>query len=358
MFSEREKQYYERQFSLAGLGAEGQLRLKNGSVLVIGAGGLGCPALMYLAAAGVGKLGIIDFDRVEISNLHRQVLFSTQDVGESKAKIAAEKLNLLNPFIQVEAYHEALTTENVLRLLSEYDLVVDGSDNFPTRYLVNDACVLLGKSWVFGAIFRYEGQVSVFNYDGGPTYRCLYPDPPQPNEIPNCEEAGVLGVLPGVIGTLMATEAIKVITGIGAVLRGEMLMYDALKSSFLSYRFEADPVSNAVKGLRSEYGGVCSPDLGFSEINYDELTTLLAAKNPPLLIDVREEDEYERFNIGGVNWPLKTLAQHLPEMTLFSTLIFCCQSGVRSKIAIGNIQENLENVKIFNLRGGLNSVIA
>lgn len=358
MFSETEKQYYDRQFSLAGLGAEGQLRLKNASILVIGAGGLGCPALLYLAAAGVGKLGIIDFDKVEISNLHRQVLFNILDVGKSKSKVAAEKLILLNPSIQVEAYDEALTTDNVLRLMADYDLVIDGSDNFPTRYLVNDACVLLGKPWVFGAIFRYEGQVSVFNYEEGPTYRCLYPDPPGAGEIPNCEEAGVLGVLPGVIGTLMATEAIKVIVGLGEVLRGEMLMYDALKSFFLSYNFDADPLMRAMKGLRAEYGGICSPNLQFSDINYDELTTLLAAKNPTLLIDVREEYEYERFNIGGVNWPLKTLAQNLPEMTRYSTLIFCCQSGVRSKSAIDIVQENLKNIKIYNLRHGLNSVIA
>lgn len=366
MFSSEEREYYSRQLSLPELGSERQQLLKQAHVLVVGAGGLGCPALLYLAAAGVGKLGIVDFDRIEISNLHRQVLFAVEDVGKLKAEVAAQKLQKLNPFIEVQPYNEPLTTENVLRIMADYDLVMDGSDNFPTRYLVNDACLLLNIPWVFGAIFKFEGQVSVFNFQEGPTYRCLHPDPPGINEVPNCEEAGVLGVLPGIIGTLMASEAIRLVAGLGEIASGKMIVFDALSSSFVNFKFDADQAARTRKGLRGDYGGICSgvlysggsglDEAGPEEVTFSQLTELMEGGSPPLLVDVRDPEEHRRSNIGGVNFPLRTLAFHLPELAAQSSLVFYCQSGKRSKMAAEIVQKELEIGKIKHLKGGLNSV--
>lgn len=357
MFSPQEQQFYARQLSLPEFGHEGQQRLKQARVLVIGAGGLGCPILTYLAAAGVGTLGVIDFDKVEASNLHRQVLFGVDDIGKPKALAAAERLKALNPYIDIQAYNEQLTSDNVLRLMVNYDIVVDGSDNFPTRYLVNDACLLLDKPLVFGSIFKFEGQVTVFNYRGGPTYRCLYPVPPADHEVPNCAEVGVLGILPGVIGTLQATEVIKLITGAGEVLSGRLLLYDALKSTFQTYRFEADPASRERRGLRADYGLACAvPDQDIEELTYPELLELLESPHPPLLIDVREPHEHERFDIGGVNWPLNTLTQYLPDIRLHQDIVLYCQSGMRSRRAAEQLREALPTHTIRHLQGGVGAV--
>jgi sulfur-carrier protein adenylyltransferase/sulfurtransferase len=342
MFSTSEQNYYARQLSLPELGPAGQQKLKQAKVLVIGAGGLGCPALTYLAAAGVGTIGIVDFDRVEMSNLHRQVLYGVSDVGRPKALAAAERLRSQNPHIRVVTHTEGLTRDNALTIAKDYDLVVDGSDNFPTRYLVNDTCVLLDIPLVFGSIYKFEGQVSVFNYQGGPTYRCLYPTPPEEGEVPNCAEIGVLGILPGIIGSLQAVEAIKLVTGLGEVLSGKL---------------SAQPDSRSFRSLQNDYGTTCAlPDPELDEITIQELEELMLEAFPPLLVDVREPDEYARFNLGGVNWPLKTLPQHLPELANYPDVVLCCQSGVRSRKAYEILSEALPTHQFRHLKGGVAAV--
>ncbi len=237
MWTKEELDRYARHIVLPGVGGAGKARLRQSAVLVVGAGGLGAPALLYLAAAGVGRLGVVEMDRVELSNLQRQVLFDTSVLGQFKAEVARARLQSLNPHVQVEVYNHRLEAANALEILRPYDLVLDCSDNFPTRYLVNDACVLLGKPLVYGAIHQFEGQLSLFHYQGGPCYRCLYPTPPAPGSVPSCAEAGVFGVLPGVVGSLMATEALKVLLGLGETLSGRLLLYDGLLAQFRSLRF-------------------------------------------------------------------------------------------------------------------------
>ena len=241
MWSREELDRYARHMILPEVGPEGQARLKAASVLVVGAGGLGSPLLMYLAAAGVGRIGIVEDDVVDLSNLQRQVLYTTPDVGRPKAEVAAERLARLNPHVTVEVHPQRLTSENALALFADYDLVVDASDNFPTRYLVSDAAVFADKPLVYGAIHRFEGQVAVFHHQGGPCYRCLFPKPPKPGSVPSCAQAGVFGVLPGVIGSLMATEVLKLLLGIGRPLSGRLLLYDGLEAEFRELKAERDP---------------------------------------------------------------------------------------------------------------------
>ena len=356
MLSPAEQNHYLRQLTLPELGSSGQQRLKDARVLVIGAGGLGCPVLTYLAAAGVGMLGVVDFDRVEISNLHRQVLFTVEDVGLNKAEAAVGRLKMLNPHIQILAHPEGLTQGNALSIIQNYQIVVDGSDNFPTRYLANDACVLLDKPLVFGSIYKFEGQVSVFNYRGGPTYRCLYPTPPDEGEVPNCAEIGVIGVLPGIIGSLQAMETVKLITGLGEVLAGNLLVYDALRTTFQKYQFVARPESRHIAALQSDYGETCAvPMTGLEEIDYEELELVMQELVPPLLVDVREPHEYLQFNLGGVNWPLNTIAQHIPELLARTSVVLCCQSGTRSRKAYEILAPVLPNHRFRQLKGGVAS---
>lgn len=356
MFSPSEQHYYQRQLTLPELGPSGQEKLRQARVLVIGAGGLGCPVLTYLAAAGVGTLGIVDFDTVEASNLHRQVLYSVADIGRPKAEVAAERLHGQNPYIRIVPHTGGFHTGNALTLLQDYDLVVDGSDNFPTRYLVNDACVLREIPLVFGSIYKFEGQVSVFNYQSGPTYRCLYPAPPAEGEVPNCADIGVIGVLPGVVGSLQAMEAIKLITGLGQILSGRLLVYDALRADFRTFRFSSQPTSRDFSTLRDDYGTTCAlPGSRPQEIDAEELEELLQTPSPPLLVDVREPDEYDRFNLGGINWPLKTLDQHLSELATHPDIILCCQSGIRSLKAYELLHKALPQHRIRHLKGGVAS---
>lgn len=241
MWSRKELDRYARHIILPGVGAAGQARLKRGSVLVVGAGGLGVPVLQYLVAAGVGRIGIVEMDKVDPSNLQRQVLYGIQDIGRPKAEVAKERLEALNPHIQMDLYPIRLDSTNALEVLGPYDLVLDCTDNFPSRYLVNDACVLLDKPLVYGAIHQFEGQISVFHHRGGPCYRCLYPTPPKPGTVPNCAEAGVFGVLPGVIGSLMASEALKVLLELGEVLSGKLLLYDGLEPAFRTLHLTRNP---------------------------------------------------------------------------------------------------------------------
>ncbi len=343
-----EKIRYARHLILPEIGLDGQQKLKQAKVLVIGAGGLGCPVLQYLTAAGVGTLGIIDFDRVEESNLQRQILYSTEDVGKYKAEVAKEKLAKQNPTINLISHISILNTKNALEVISQYDIIVDGSDNFSTRYLVNDACVILNKPLVFGSVFKFEGQLSVFNYTGGPTYRCLYPEPPSEGEMANCAEMGVMGVLPGIIGTLQANEVIKIIVGIGDVLSGKLLTFDALSMNFNTFQITANPKNSGIKKL-IDYDLFCGAS---NEITADELKHKIYLKEDFQLIDVREEAEYRIRNIGGILIPLGELAGNIDKINLEKETIVHCASGVRSKKAVSLLKEK-GFTKVYNLKNGL-----
>ncbi len=326
------------------IGISGQEKLKNARVLVVGAGGLGCPVLQYLTAAGVGHIGIVDDDRVELTNLHRQILYGPDDIGLSKAAIAKEKLERLNPYVSFEVFQERISAKNALFILPGYDLVIDGSDNFPTRYALNDACYKIGIPLVFGSILRFEGQVSVFNYQGGPTYRCLFPDASIGD---NCAEAGVLGVLPGIIGGFMANEAMKIICQMGEVLSGKLLIYNALNHSTHLFSFSKDPLLSPQSIEASE---TASAQEGRSENDVQKDNAQLAFStyedrqhsDPEqiFLVDVREEYEFEEDAVGGVNIPLPDLPASLTAMPPDKTIVFYCRSGRRSQMAYKLLKQN------------------
>lgn len=339
---------YSRQTILPEVGIEGQTKLTNASVLVIGAGGLGSPVLLYLAAAGVGRLGIIDADRVDVTNLQRQVIYVTEDEGKLKAETAAKRLSALNPEINIDVYPVWLSKDNALEIFSTYDIVVDGSDNFATRYLVSDACVMLNKPLVFGSIFKFEGQVSVFNYKGGPTYRCLFPEPPAAGEVPNCSEIGVIGVLPGIIGTLQANEVIKIILEKGDVLSGVLYMYDALSNLVQQVKVFKDPVASIVTALGA-YEAVCETSPDIDKKTFDAWKEKQVAYQ---LIDVREPHEFEQKNIGGELIPMHTIKDNLDRIREDIPVIVHCQMGGRSRKVVDFLYEKgFKNV--YNLRNGL-----
>lgn len=327
----QERKRYSRQIILPEMGLTGQEKLKAAKVLVIGAGGLGCPVLQYLTAAGVGTIGVIDDDTVDITNLHRQILYAAADVGKGKAETAVAKLSAMNPFVNLIAIPVRLDEENATEIISGYDIVIDGSDNFPTRYLANDICVALNKPLVFGSILRFEGQVSVFNYKNGPTYRCLFPEA---EEGDNCEIAGVIGILPGIIGTYMANEANKIICGIGEILSGKLLVISALNNTtnIFSFKRSTDfpvPAQTVITAVTNK-----TQENDAHEILMDDLENLLASEpNKIQLIDVREEYEFEEDFIGGINIPLPDLPENLNQMFPDKTVVFYCQSGKRSKLA-------------------------
>lgn len=349
MFETEELKRYSRQLILRELGMEGQQKLKKARVLMVGAGGLGCPVLQYLVAAGAGAVGIADDDMVDISNLHRQILYTVHDTGINKSLAAKEKLGLLNPWVEIKSFAERLTEHNIYDIIRQYDLVIDGSDNFPTRYLVNDACVALNKPLVFGSVFRFEGQVSVFNYQGGPDYRDLYPEAPDPGEVPNCAETGVIGVLPGMVGTFMANEAIKVICGMGEVLSGKLLTIDALDCGVRVFHF-AKTKREVLPSKQEE--PVCRVSR-IQEIDAAQLEIWHGSSEEEVtLVDVRESYEFEEYNIGGINMPLYELAARYKSIPESKKLVFCCQTGQRSKIAI-NMLRPLIKAELYNLRGGI-----
>lgn len=349
--SQEEIARYHRHLILPGFGLEAQEKLKATSVLVIGAGGLGCPSLLYLTAAGIGRIGIIDHDTVSESNLHRQVLFTSQEIGKSKAEVAKDKLLLNNPHIVIKAYATQLGVENALSILQDYDIVVDGSDNFATRYLLNDACVILGKPLVSGSIFTYDGQVSVFNYQNGPTYRCLFPEAPSVAEVPSCSEIGVLGVLPGVVGSLMATEVIKIAAGIGEVLSGRLLIYDAMSMTFNTLSFEGKDENKQITHLQQVDASCEVPNA--SEISAEELKVWLETGKDFQLIDVREPHEFAAFNIDGINLPLSELEDLVQEISRTKQVVVHCQAGSRSQKAIQKLQSQYGFSNLVNLRNGL-----
>lgn len=353
---------YSRHLILPEVGMEGQIKLKNARVLVVGVGGLGSPVSLYLAAAGVGILGLVDFDRVDETNLQRQILFDVETIGEFKLSAAERRLRTLNPFIQVIPHQEALTSENALEIIKHYDIVIDGTDNFPTRYLVNDACVMLKKPNVFGSIFRFDGQVTVFNHEGGPCYRCLFPEPPPPGMVPSCAEGGVLGVLPGIVGCLQAAEAIKLAIGSGKPLSGRLLLFDALSMRFteVSIKKNEDCVvcgKNPTVTELIDYKQFCGvpshQSNGDEEITVRELKNRLDRGEQIKILDVREPMELQIAHLSGtVNIPLNDVPKRLNELDPHDEIIVMCHSGGRSHRVMQFLkQKDYRNVK--NLQGGI-----
>jgi sulfur-carrier protein adenylyltransferase/sulfurtransferase len=364
----RPEQYerYRRHLSLPEFGLEGQQRLLASSVLLIGAGGLGCPLAQYLAAAGVGRIGLLDFDVVDVSNLQRQVLYGTRDVGRPKVEVARERILAQNPDVDVVTFRERLSSKNALERFRGFDVVIDGTDNFPTRYLSNDACVLLGKPTVYGAILRFEGQASTFDAKRGPCYRCLFPEPPPPGSVPSCAEGGVLGVLPGIIALIQATEAVKLLTGVGEPLIGRFLHYDALAMRFEEFRFQKDP-DCPVCGKQPtiteliDYEGFCGvhapEERGVREISAAELAVLRARGEEHLLLDVRRPDEWATARIEGATLvPLDQLEARLAELTDWKDrrVIAQCHHGGRSARAC-EILAAAGFTNLTNLVGGIDA---
>ncbi len=391
MLSRDELTRYSRHILLPEIGIEGQERLKSASVLIVGAGGLGSPLAMYLAAAGVGRLGLIDFDTVDVSNLHRQVMYGESDVGMKKPDAAARRLQDLNAHVQIERHDARLSGDNAIEIIEQYDLIADGTDNFPTRYLVNDACILTGKTNIYASIFRYDGQVSVFGSTDGPCYRCVYPEPPPPGLVPSCAEGGVLGVLPGIVGSIQAAEVLKLICGIGNPLVGRLLLFDALEMQFRTLQVKRDPDCAACGKAPTvteliDYEDFCaehareeiesditeeemtankSRTLGkklfsaFSrsrvpEMNTYDLKERLDNGTDVLVLDVRTPVEYEMTNIGGTLIPLPELQSRLHELDEHKDreIVVICRSGARSGSAVAMMQQ-AGFQKVVNLKGGL-----
>jgi len=366
---------YARQLQLPGLGVEGQRRLLDATVVMVGVGGLGCPAALYLAAAGVGRLVLVDGDRVDPTNLHRQVLYGTADVGRPKVEAAAERLRGLNPDLAVEARPVRLAAANAREILADADIVVDGSDNFPTRFLVSDACVLLGKPNAHGSVFRYEGQVSFFDARSGPCYRCLHPEPPPPGLVPSCAEAGVLGILPGVVGCLQATETVKYLLGIGEGLSGRLVVYDALSMGFRELRLKKDPACPSCGGSPSireltDLEGFCSPGPASAgeaapaaaaagpdgeyppELSPEEVRDRLGAGTPPLLVDVREDWEAGMGMLpGAVHIPLAAIPERWKEIPPEREVVVYCHGGMRSWQAMQFLRSR-GLARVASLEGG------
>ncbi|HXW05177.1 MAG TPA: molybdopterin-synthase adenylyltransferase MoeB [Vicinamibacterales bacterium] len=365
MLTHEEVQRYSRHITLPGIGVEGQVRLKRARVLCIGAGGLGSPAALYLAAAGVGTLGLVDFDAVDLSNIQRQILHGTPDVGRSKLASASDRLRAINPAVGLDLHEVPFTAANAADLVSRYDIIVDGTDNFPARYLVNDACVMVGRPNVYGSIFRFEGQAAVFATPGGPCYRCLHPEPPPAGLIPSCAEAGVLGVLPGVIGTIQATETLKLILGIGEPLVGRFLIYDALRMRFRELKLPRDPecpVCGDRPVIRElvEYEAACetraepvAPGVSAEDISPCELAARMTAANPPLVIDVREPVEHQICRIPGARLvPLGQLEAELPGLEPGREIVVHCKTGARSARAASVLRAR-GFAGVRNLSGGI-----
>jgi len=356
---------YSRHLILPDVGLDGQRKLKAGRILLIGAGGLGSPLALYLAAAGVGTLGLVDFDVVDVSNLQRQVLHGTKDVGRPKLESARDRIRDVNPHVHVEAYETRLTSENALDIIRDYDVVIDGTDNFATRYLTNDACVLLGKPNVYGSIFRFEGQASVFALEEGPCYRCLFPEPPPPGLVPSCAEGGVLGVLPGLVGTIQATEGIKLILGVGEPLVGRLLLIDALTMQFRTVRLRKDPNCPACGtheitelidydqfcGVTTESNATNANEI--PEITPSELAARLKRGDDIDLIDVREPYELDIARIPNVHLiPLGTLPQALPTLDQSRETVVICRTGARSGRAVTQLRAAGFR-RVWNLAGGI-----
>ncbi|MGA2590845.1 MAG: ubiquitin-like small modifier protein 1 [Bryobacteraceae bacterium] len=356
---------YSRHLIMPEVGMEGQLKLKASKVLLVGTGGLGAPLGLYLTAAGVGRIGIVDFDVVDFTNLQRQVIHGTSDVGRKKLDSAADRMREINPFVRIDKHEVALSSENALDILRDYDIVVDGTDNFPTRYLVNDACVLLGKPNVYGSIFRFEGQATVFAYEGGPCYRCLYPEPPPPGLVPSCAEGGVLGILPGTIGLIQATETVKLILGIGDPLVGRLLLYDALAMRFRELKLRKNPEcpvcgDHPTVTKLIDYQQFCGiPKQGAAveqafegDIDPVEVKAKIDRGDPFVLIDVREPHEYQICHIPYAKLiPLGELPKRVNELNTADEIVAHCKSGMRSAKAVDFLKK--AGFRARNMKGGI-----
>lgn len=344
---------YSRQIQLPSFGKEGQEKLRIAKVLVVGAGGLGVPVLQYLAGMGVGTLGIVDADTVSVSNLHRQVIYDMEDVGKLKVAACRKKLSQQNPEIELKTYPYFLTSKNALETLANYDVIVDATDNFAARYLINDACVILGKPFVYGALQYFEGQVSVFNYQGGPTYRCLFPTPPDAGQIPDCNQAGVLGIVPGIIGSYQALETVKIVAGLGKVLSGELLILDLLGHHNYRMKLKTNPENHLITQLAISYDSpVCDT---ISSISPEELMAWYETKQPFFLIDVRESHEFAQGHLENAqSIPLSILESAPVDDLRRQPVVVMCQMGSRSEKAIQLIQTKLPDATLLNLTGGIN----
>ncbi len=365
-FSKEELARYNRHIIIKGFGIEAQKKLKAAKVLVIGSGGLGSPVLLYLAAAGVGTIGIVDFDVVDDSNLQRQVLFGVNEIGTLKAEAAKKRLEALNPYITINVHNVHLNSKNALELIEQYDVVADGSDNFPTRYLVNDATVLAGKPNIHASIFQFEGQISVFNYRDsngvlGPNYRDLYATPPPPGLVPSCAEGGVLGVLPGIIGSLQALEVIKVVTGVGDVLTGRFFIFDALSFESRTFNLKRNP-ANPLNGNNPtikeliDYEVFCSvktADRPVKEISVKELYDLQVRGEDFQFIDVREQHEYDIVNLGAELIPLAEVSNHADRIDRKKKVVIHCKTGNRSAKAIRELEDKFGFTNLYNLKSGI-----
>lgn len=358
-----ELQRYSRHLNLPNFGVDAQQRLKQSKVLVVGTGGLGAPMLQYLTAAGVGTIGVVDFDVVDASNLQRQVLFTSEDIGKPKVSTAIQRLSAQNPHINFIPFETRLDSSNALEIMSDFDVVADGTDNFPTRYLVNDACVLSGKTNVYASIFQFEGQVSVFNYefeDGsrGPNYRDLFPSPPPPGMVPSCAEGGVLGVLPGIVGSLQASEVLKVLTGLGETLVGRLFLFDALHFSTRTLKVQKDP-TNPISGENPsidtliDYEDFCGLNDASTQKSIAVAELKKKSSDAYTLIDVRETYEYEAGNLGAIHIPLSELEDRLGEIPRNGEVIIHCKSGGRSQKAIDLLEGKYGYSNLINLEGGV-----
>jgi sulfur-carrier protein adenylyltransferase/sulfurtransferase len=357
---------YSRHLIMPEVGMEGQKRLKAASILLIGAGGLGSPLGLYLAAAGVGRIGLVDFDVVDFSNLQRQILHGTTDVGRPKLHSARDRLQAINPEVKLDLYETRLTSANAFQIFEPYDIIIDGTDNFQTRYLVNDACVLLKKPNVYGSIFRFDGQASVFAPPAGPCYRCLYPEPPPPGEVPSCAEGGVLGILPGLVGCIQATEAVKLILGKGSPLIGRLLLYDALQMSFQEFKVRRNPkcpmcgdrptITQLIDydqfcGVRGQEAPAVTSNQ--AEITVEELKQRLDRGDKVFILDVRNPEEFQICRIAGSTLlPLPELAQRVGELSKTQEMVVHCKSGMRSAKAIAFLRQQGFQ-KLANLKGGI-----
>jgi sulfur-carrier protein adenylyltransferase/sulfurtransferase len=366
-FSPQEYQRYSRHLIMPEVGLDGQKRLKAGRVLLIGAGGLGSPLALYLAAAGVGRLGLVDFDVVDFSNLHRQILHGTADVGRPKLHSARDRIQAVNPEVQLDLYETRISRENAFQIFEPYDIVIDGTDNFATRYLVNDACVLLRKPNVYGSIFRFDGQASVFYPGLGPCYRCLYPEPPPPGEVPSCAEGGVLGILPGLIGCIQATECVKLLLGQGEPLIGRLMLYDALKMNFQVFKVRRNPkcpicgdqptITSLIDyeqfcGMRGQETPPPASETS-SDITVDELKQRLDRREEVFILDVRNPEEYQLCRITGSTLiPLPSLNTRVQELDPEREMVVHCKSGMRSQKAIAFLRQQGFR-KLRNLKGGI-----
>ncbi|MBL7892895.1 MAG: molybdopterin-synthase adenylyltransferase MoeB [Bacteroidia bacterium] len=368
MLNKNEIVRYSRHLLLPEIGTEGQEKIKRARVLVIGAGGLGCPALQYLTAMGVGEIGIADFDKVDVSNLQRQILYFVDDIGKLKAETAVSRLSRQNPFVKFNKYTVRLDNQNILDILSGYHVVIDGTDNFATRYLVNDACVIMNKPLIYGSIYKFEGQVSVLNFtdssgNQGPTYRCLFPTPPLPGSVPGCSEIGVLGILPGIIGTLQAAETIKIITGIGNPLSGRLLLFDALAMSFSELKIERNTgwINNAPKSAaelaKTDYEYFCgnkTSESSIKSVSVETLRSILGNSSEIQLLDVREPFEEPQINeLVDLQIPLGEIPDQAHLISKSKKVIVFCRSGQRSKRAIEQLEKDFGYTNLHNLKGGI-----